>query len=140
VDNTGTVVFSQTLTLNTDTVSIIVIPRGAVGPARAQWRTDAGVTPIADTVYTLDPFSTVQTDDPVFGDVFTQTVAYIQGSMRSYVLNGTPIRGYRSPDNPLLWLRDHVYQGRGFRYFEQDVTSLLSAFRDAQNPDGSLPD
>lgn len=140
VDTTGTVVFSQSTTIDSDTITMTVTPRGAVGPARAQWRTDAGVAPIADAVYTLDPMSTVQTDDPVFGDVFDQTVTYIQGSMRSYVLNGTAIRGYRSPDNPLLWLRDHVYQGRGFRYFEQDVTSLLNAFRDAQYPDGSLPD
>jgi hypothetical protein len=33
-----------------------------------------------------------------------------------------------------------VYQGRGFRYFEGDVTSLLDAFRAAQLPDGSFPD
>jgi hypothetical protein len=58
----------------------------------------------------------------------------------AYELDGVPVRGYRSPDNPLLWLRDHVYQGRGFRYFEQDVTSLLDAFRAAQRPDGSFPD
>jgi hypothetical protein len=50
------------------------------------------------------------------------------------------VHGYRSPDNPLLSLRDHVYQGRGFRYIEPDVKSLLEAFRDAQRPDGSLPD
>jgi hypothetical protein len=50
------------------------------------------------------------------------------------------VRGYRSPDNPLLWLRDHVYQGRAFRYFETDVASLLDAFREAQRPDGSFPD
>lgn len=140
VDAAGTVVLAQPMTIEGDSTALTVIPRGAVGPARAQWRSDTGVTLLADVVYTLDPISTVQTDDPVFGAVFADTVRYIQGSMRSYPLNGTVIRGYRSPDNPLLWLRDHVYQGRGFRYFETDVTSLLNAFRDAQNPDGSLPD
>lgn len=140
IDAAGTVVFSQIHTIDRDTTQLMVIPRGAVGPARAQWRTDTDAILIADGIYILDPVSTVKTDDPVFGEVFDQTVTYIQGSMRSYLLNGSLIRGYRSPDNPLLWLRDHVYQGRGFRYFEQDVTSLLNAFRDAQYPDGSLPD
>lgn len=140
IDATGTLVFTTTLTVESDVTQVTVIPRGAIGPAHAQWRGTTGVTPLADPVYMLDPVSTLQTDDPVFTEVFSKTVAYIQGSMRSYELNGVPIRGYRSPDNPLLWLRDHVYQGRGFRYFEKDVTSLLNAFRDAQNSDGSLPD
>jgi len=50
------------------------------------------------------------------------------------------VRGYRSPDSDLIWLRDHTYQGRSFRYFERDLTSALDAFRRAQRPDGSFPD
>ena len=140
LDATGMVADRVPFTITADTTAVTVTPRGAIGPAQAQWRNTTGVVPLGDAVYTLDPVSMLVTDDPVFGDLFQKTVTYIQGSMRSYALNGTDIRGYRSPDNPLLWLRDHVYQGRGFRYFEKDVVSLINAFRDAQRPDGSLPD
>lgn len=121
-------------------VRVEVVPQGAVGQATVAVLRDQ--RPVLDPVplYELDPQSTVQTDDPVYTAIYTQTVQFIRQSMRSYPLNSKVIRGYRSPDNPLLWLRDHVYQGRGFRYFETDVTSLLEAFRDAQRPDGSLPD
>ncbi len=117
-----------------------VLPQGAVGVATAVVVRDQRPLQAAVSLYQLDPQSTVQTDDRVYTTIFTKTVQFISQSMRTYPLNGVMVRGYRSPDNPLLWLRDHVYQGRGFRYFEADVTSLLEAFRDAQRADGSLPD
>lgn len=121
-------------------VQVEVVPQGAVGLATATVMRDQRPLQDAVPLYHLDPQSTVQTDDPVYTTIYTQTVQFIGQSVRTYELNGKMVRGYRSPDNPLLWLRDHVYQGRGFRYFEKDVTSLLEAFRDAQRPDGSLPD
>lgn len=138
-DATQTVVMSDTLTLVTDQTAIPIMPRGALGSATMHVL--RGTTPVYTApVYTLVAQSTVQTSNAVYDEVFTNTVRYLHASVRSYPLNGLTVRGYRSPDNPLLWLRDHVYQGRGFRYIESDVKSLLNAFRDAQRPDGSLPD
>lgn len=138
-DASGTAVFTQTVTPQTDQTVLTVVPKGAIGVATLTVG-QAGQTILTAPAYTLDPQSTLVTDDPVFTNVFTQTVGFLQKSVRSYDLNGHRVQGYRSPDNPLLWLRDHVYQGRGFRYIEPDVKSLLEAFRDAQRPDGSLPD
>jgi hypothetical protein len=138
-DASGTAVFTQTVTPQTDQTVLTVVPKGAIGVATLTVG-QAGQTILTAPAYILDPQSTLVTDDPVFTNVFTQTVGFLQKSVRSYDLNGYRVQGYRSPDNPLLWLRDHVYQGRGFRYIEPDVKSLLEAFRDAQRPDGSLPD
>jgi hypothetical protein len=120
--------------------ALTTIPRGAVGQATMTVERDGKSLATSVPVYRLDPQSTVETDVITYTMIYTQTVSFLQQSMRSYELNGRVIRGYRSPDNPLLWLRDHVYQAQGFRYFERDMTSLLEAFRDAQRPDGSLPD
>ncbi len=138
-DAAQTVVMRETVVVRADEVSIPVTPRGALGSATLQI-TQGTHTLLTAPVYTLVAQSTVQTSQPIYDDVFRQTVRYLQGSMRSYALNGQEVRGYRSPDNPLLWLRDHVYQAQGFRYIETDVKSLLNAFRDAQRADGSLPD
>ena len=138
-DARGTVVFTQTVTMQSDHTVLTVVPKGAIGAATLTV-VQADKTVLTAPLYTLDPQSTVVTDDPVFTAIFTQTVGFLQKSVRKYDLNGQVVQGYRSPDNPLLWLRDHVYQGRGFRYIETDVKSLLEAFRDAQRPDGSLPD
>lgn len=139
VDAADTLVLSDTVTIETAHTRIPVVPRGALGVA--SMRVQQGTTVVLHApIYTLVAHSSLQTSQPVYDEIFAKTVNYLQGSVRSYALNGQQVRGYRSPDNPLLWLRDHVYQGRGFRYIESDVKSLLSAFADAQRPDGSLPD
>ncbi len=138
-DARNTVVMSDSVTIQADVTTLPIVPRGALGQATLQV-SQRGVLLVAAPVYTLVAQSSVATSQPIYAEVFAKTVRYLQGSMRSYPLNGVTIRGYRSPDNPLLWLRDHVYQGRGFRYIESDVKSLLTAFRDAQRADGSLPD
>ncbi len=138
-DASGTAVFSQTVTPLDDQTLLTLVPMGMPGVATVTIE-HAGTTLLSAPLYTLNPQSTIVTDDPVFTNVFTQTVGFLQKSVRSFTLNNRRVQGYRSPDNPLLWLRDHVYQGRGFRYIEPDVKSLLEAFRDAQRPDGSLPD
>ncbi|HEX9989503.1 MAG TPA: hypothetical protein VGE45_13630 [Chloroflexia bacterium] len=50
------------------------------------------------------------------------------------------VRGYRSPDNVAIWLRDHVHQSKGFKFFERDMTSTLDYFASTQRPDGSFDD
>ena len=49
-------------------------------------------------------------------------------------------KGYRSPDTDNLWLRDHVYQMQGFKYWEEDMTSLVEFFLRDQTASGSLND
>ncbi len=114
-------------------------PRGRLGPQMVRVLVDG--QPIGDIpIATLDAQTTIETGNRLI-DLLSPTIRdFLAQDVVQYTLDGHQIRGYRSPDNPLIWLRDHVYQGRGFRYFEQDVTSALESFRRAQRPDGSFPD
>lgn len=117
-----------------------ILPRGRLGPQWGVVLVQDAIAGVQRSMFTLDAVTTVQTGDPDLDVLYPAVHAFMQHAVVSYTLDGRLVRGYRSPDNPLLWLRDHVYQGRGFRYFERDMTSLLDAFRRAQQPDGSFPD
>jgi hypothetical protein len=123
-----------------DTTTVAVVPRGALGSHRAQLAAAGEILANAEPLFTLDAETTLVTGQPRFDDLYPLVRDFMEQCVLQYELDGTTVRGYRSPDNPLLWLRDHTYQGRGFRYFEQNVTSILEAFRRAQLPDGSFPD
>ncbi|HMQ31595.1 MAG TPA: hypothetical protein PKD53_12775 [Chloroflexaceae bacterium] len=118
----------------------VVLPRGRLGPQWAVALVEGQAAGAASALFTLDAATELHTGDPALDALYPRLRGFMERAAVSYELDGRPVRGYRSPDNPLLWLRDHVYQGRGFRYFEPDVTSLLDAFRRAQRPDGSFPD
>lgn len=120
--------------------SVSVAARGALGAQRAELLIDGRVAGQHDQLFTLDAQTVVATGQERFDKIYPFTRAFIEQSALSYELDGTLVHGYRSPDNPLLWLRDHTYQARGFRYFDRDVTSLINAFRQAQRADGSFPD
>lgn len=117
-----------------------VAPRGWLGPQWAVVLIDDQVAGARQALFRLDAQTELQTGDDELDALYPRLRGFMDGAAITYELNGRHVRGYRSPDNPLLWLRDHVYQGRGFRYFETDATSALDAFRAAQLPDGSLPD
>lgn len=117
-----------------------ILPRGRLGPQWAVALVGGQVAGARSKLFTLDATTALTTDDAQINALYPRIHSFMSQDVVSYPLNGGTVRGYRSPDNPLLWLRDHVYQGRAFRYFEKDVTSLLDAFRDAQRADGSFPD
>jgi hypothetical protein len=117
-----------------------VQPRGRAGPQWAVVLVDGRIAGVRSTLWTIDTTTRIATGQADLDRIYPMVRDFMEQDVVSYELDGHPIRGYRSPDNPLLWLRDHVYQGRGFRYFERDMTSALDAFRRAQRPDGSFPD
>ncbi len=115
-------------------------PRGALGPQWALAIIDGELAGAQRRLFRLEAQTRVNTGAVDLDLLYPHIYNFIQQKVVSYELNGATVRGYRSPDNPLLWLRDHVYQARGFRYFESDVTSLLEAFEQARFADGSFPD
>ncbi len=132
---------AQGTTIVTDGRGEIVLPAGgALGPQWAVALIDGRLAGARSQIVILDAETSLISGQSDIDSLYPRIKRLMAEARVSYELNGRLISGYRSPDNPLLWLRDHVYQGRGFRYFEHDVTSLLDAFRDAQLPDGSLPD
>jgi hypothetical protein len=56
------------------------------------------------------------------------------------MLDGSGVRGFRSPDTPALWIRDHSDILRGGKYFEPDVRSAVSAFARTQAANGRIFD
>ncbi len=119
--------------------TVTVIPRGTLGEHTGVLYAN-GQEVARAPLYRLDATSTVQTGIPQYDELYTRIQNFMLGAQLAYFLDGAWVHGYRSPDSPLLWLRDHYYQGRAFKYFDPDVTSLLDAFQRAQYPNGSLPD
>nr|WP_238530440.1 hypothetical protein [Oscillochloris trichoides] len=119
---------------------VTVTARGRLGPQWALVLVDGQLAGAQSQIFVLEANTSIQTGDAELDALYPRLHGFMQQDVVSYALHGQMVRGYRSPDNPLLWLRDHVYQGRSFRYFESDMTSLLDAFRAAQREDGSFPD
>jgi hypothetical protein len=119
---------------------ITITPRGALGPQRATLVAGQQPVLVVTGLFRLEARTLLTTGQPRFDELYPRIRAFMEQGRLSYSLDGRRVSGYRSPDNPLLWLRDHTYQARGFRYFEPDLTSLPDAFGRAQRPDGSLPD
>ncbi|NJN15203.1 MAG: hypothetical protein HC822_02300 [Oscillochloris sp.] len=118
----------------------LVMPVGHLGPQWAIVLIDGRVAGVRSELFYLEAETSLRSGQADLDALYPRLRGFMNDAAVQYALNGATVRGYRSPDNPLLWLRDHVYQGRGFRYFEPDVRSLLDAFRAAQLPDGSFPD
>ncbi|MEN9937044.1 MAG: hypothetical protein RLZZ387_3623, partial [Chloroflexota bacterium] len=139
-DGKGRPAGAYPLELGEGAASVTVTPRGALGPQRAELLAGGAIVAASEHLLTLEAETTLVTGLPRFDELYPRVRSFMERCVLAYELDGVPVRGYRSPDNPLLWLRDHTYQTRGFRYFERDVTSLPEAFRRAQLPDGSFPD
>lgn len=117
-----------------------VTPRGALGTHWAALFTADGQMVANGTLYRLEAETTLRSGVASYDRLYPTVRQFMAADRLSYLLDGQPVAGYRSPDSPLLWLRDHYYQNRAFRYFENDLRSLPEAFARVQGEDGSLPD
>lgn len=88
------------------------------------------------------PVLGIVTGDVVWDGLYPRVQGYLARDVVEYTSpdNVHVVRGYRSPDNSAIWLRDHVHQLKGARYFEPDMKSALEHFRRAQHADGSFDD
>jgi hypothetical protein len=65
---------------------------------------------------------------------------FLRQDVTDLVVDGTPVRGFRSPDSPALWVRDHSDILRAGRYVLEDVTSAVDAFAASQHASGRVYD
>ncbi len=65
---------------------------------------------------------------------------FLERDVFEVVIDGAPIRGYRSPDARSIWIRDYSDMLRGARYFEPDVQSVVQHFADTQAANGRVFD
>ncbi|GAB4108573.1 MAG: hypothetical protein OHK0022_60160 [Roseiflexaceae bacterium] len=113
---------------------------GALGPHAAALLIDGRLAGATGTAYTLDAQTSLSTGLPRYDDLLVRVRDMLAQDVLVYTFGDTLVRGYRSPDSDMLWLRDHVHQAQGFRYFERDMTSMLDFFRGNQAASGAFDD
>lgn len=141
-DSTGNPVSTATINLVNGVGTATIVPRGRGGVQRADvWSARTGeLLARVENIYTLAPQTTVLTGIERYDQFFPQAKHVMDGAWLEIPFGEGTVRGYRSPDSPMIWLRDHVYQMRGARYFDGDLTSTLDAFAQLQSANGSFPD
>jgi hypothetical protein len=65
---------------------------------------------------------------------------FLKSDISEYNMLGTPIRAYRTPDAPSIWLRDHSDMMRGAKYWESDLQSAIDHFAETQTAKGWIFD
>ncbi|MFD3164823.1 hypothetical protein [Herpetosiphon sp. NSE202] len=140
VDSAGQLETSQNLNLTGQSQSLKLQAQGALGQHYAVLLIEGKVAAINSSIYQLDARTSIQTGVAAYDTMPSKVEEFLRNDVSSYEYNGYPIRGYRSPDSYLIWLRDHVHQGLGYRYFEHDMTSTLDYFRREQKANGAFDD
>jgi len=141
-DSTGSMVSASTFVLNNGNGETAIIPRGRGGLHRADvWSASSGqLLARVEGVYTLAPRTMVSTGVERYDQFVPKAEQVMGGAWLEIPFGEGTVRGYRSPDSPMIWLRDHVYQMRGARYFDGELTSTIDAFAQLQAANGSFPD
>jgi|GEM_PF-266895 len=139
-DGAGRPEARMAISVSDGAASVALTAGGALGPHPAILLIGGQLAGITSAAYLLDTRTSIVTGQPRYDDLVARLRTMISQDARDYVIDAYRLHGYRSPDSDLLWLRDHVYQALGYRYFERDMTSLLDYFRRAQRPDGSFDD
>ena len=65
---------------------------------------------------------------------------FLRADVLTLRADGAAVRGFRSPDSPALWIRDHSDILRGGVYTEADVWSAVEAFAASQSRNGRVFD
>ncbi len=84
--------------------------------------------------------TSLTTTDPHLNALLPRVRKFLDQDFSDVDALGSSVRGYRSPDGPSLWLRDHSDMMRGFRYWEPDMKSMVDHFAETQTRRGWLFD
>lgn len=88
----------------------------------------------------MPDITSISTGHPEFDQFYPRIRAFLEQDTMDLHIDGTPIRGYRSPDTPAVWIRDHSDMMRGFRFFEKDPLSAVTHFAETQARNGRIFD
>ncbi len=124
-------------------VPFTIYPAGNPGPQGAMLYRDGQAVAGRWNWFELDqPQNGLVTGDPIWDGLYPRVKSFLEQDTITYYspIDNSPVLGYRSPDTPYIWLRDHVYQEKGFKFFEKNMKSALDYFRSTQRPDGSFDD
>ncbi len=84
--------------------------------------------------------TTLRSGNPFLDALVPRVRDFLSHDVSSYVMFGRPVRGYRSPDTPSIWIRDHSEMLRGAKYWERDMKSTVDHFAEMQSEAGWLFD
>ncbi|NIR47922.1 hypothetical protein GWO43_27740 [candidate division KSB1 bacterium] len=82
----------------------------------------------------------VRTSSGVWETFCAQILAFLQASLIELKIEEETVRGFRSPDSPALWIRDHSDMLRGGKHIEPDVLSTINCFAGMQAANGRIFD
>lgn len=82
----------------------------------------------------------VKTSSGVWETFCAQILAFLKADLIELSIEGAVVRGFRSPDSPALWIRDHSDIMRGGKYIERDILSAVTCFADMQAANGRIFD
>jgi hypothetical protein len=82
----------------------------------------------------------LRSGNPFLDALVPRVRGFLSHDVSSYDMFGRPVRGYRSPDTPSIWIRDHSEILRGARYWERDMKSTIDHFAEMQSESGWLFD
>ncbi|MCA9743196.1 MAG: hypothetical protein H6695_11280 [Deferribacteres bacterium] len=82
----------------------------------------------------------IQTSSGKWEKFCQQIETFLQADLVDLEIDGERVRGYRSPDSPALWIRDHSDIMRGGKYFESDLQSAVNCFANSQARNGRVFD
>jgi hypothetical protein len=84
--------------------------------------------------------TSIRSDHPRLDALLPRIKEFLSHDASEYNMLGTAVRGYRSPDAPSIWLRDHSDMMRGFKFWEKDMVSTIDHFAETQTARGWLFD
>lgn len=82
----------------------------------------------------------VKTSSGLWEDFCTRILTFLQSGLIEFKIEEERVRGFRSPDSPALWIRDHSDMLRGGKYIEPDVQSAINCFMNMQAKNGRIFD
>ncbi|MGH7491937.1 MAG: hypothetical protein ACREOO_06035 [bacterium] len=82
----------------------------------------------------------VKTASGLWEKFCAQILNFLKADIIEMPIAGKQVRGFRSPDTPALWIRDHSDTLRGGKYFEPDVRSAVNCFAHTQSYQGRIFD
>ena len=82
----------------------------------------------------------IQSDNPRIDTLVPRIRDFLSKDIVEYTMLGKRVKGFRSPDSPSIWLRDHSEILRGGRYWEDGLTDVLDHFAETQSARGWLFD
>lgn len=82
----------------------------------------------------------IKTDSDLFNTFYPTIKSFLEQDQVTYTIDAETVHGYRSPDCPALWIRDHSDIMRGAKFQDPDMTSGVTHFANTQRGNGSLFD